>query len=190
MNNKFKSIDHISPIDELLVLILIFVLYFIYHYYPISTQYSLAREDREPILVNFWNEVVKTDTVVISVDLFNLDKPTTSIVKYWQRTELISDFNNSNSDRILEFDRPMNNVLARYSVNCETQTYQLINTIATKQGVIVPQKNTDEALPALKSIKQGTLIYYSAQFACKNKDINIDEKIASMTAEELLGAVL
>ncbi|CAN6960246.1 MULTISPECIES: hypothetical protein [Psychrobacter] len=181
--NKYSYLEtRPNNLKILIVIILCSGLFGVYSYF---SDKSKVIKLNEPPLDPFWSFVVSNEQVEVYTDLVNvnMENQDSDKVDYWEKIVMLNGFEVSddiNDQILLDFDKPLETIISHFLVNCSNSTYQRLNTIYTQVDGKTRFMNTyDDPLPAV-AINDDMLNYYSSQYACQIKDMDIAQRLATV----------
>lgn len=183
MNNHFQPSSNPSKeIDRKKLYIATFIGLLVFTAYSFYNSQSAIKQDNAPKLDPLWSFVVKNERVEVYTDVvnINMENQDSDKVDYWEKIVMLEGFevgDDINDQLLLDFDKPLESMVSHFLVDCSNQTYQRLNTVYTQIDGKTRYMNTNsDPLPAV-DIDEDMLIYYSSQYACQIKDMDMIQRL-------------
>lgn len=181
--NKYSYLEtKPNNLKILFIIILCSGLFGIYSYF--KDKYSIVQIN-EPPLEPLWSFMVSNDQVELYTDVanINMENQNPDKVDYWEKMIMLEGFEVSddiNDGILLGFDKPIDSIVTHFLVDCSKNTYQRLNTIYTQVDGKTRIMNTNgDPLPSAP-ISEDMLTYYSSLYACQIKDLEVDQRLATI----------
>lgn len=181
--NKYSYLEtKPNNLKILLIIILCSGLFGVYSYF---SDKSKVIKLNEPALDPFWSFIASNEQVEVYTDIvnINMENQAPNKVDYWEKIVMLEGFEVSddiNDQILLDFDKPIDTIISHFLVDCSNSTYQRLNTVYTQvDGKSRFMNTNEEPLPAI-AISEDMLNYYSSQYACQIKNMEVTQRLATV----------
>lgn len=139
----------------------------------------------EPSLDPFWSIVAENERVEVYSDIvnINMENQDSDKVDYWEKIVMLEAFEVSddiNDQLLLDFDKPLESIISHFLVDCQNKTYQRLSAVYTQIDGKKRYMNTNSEPSPAVAIHKDMLIYYSSQYACQIKDMEVTQRLATV----------
>lgn len=181
--NKYSYLE--TKPNNLKILLIVILCSSIFGVYSYFRDKPNAVQRNEPPLEPFWSFVAKNERVEVYTDVvnINMENQNPDRVDYWEKVVVLERFevgDDINDQLLLDFDKPLESIVSHFLVDCLDKTYERLSAVYTQIDGKTRYMNTNsDPLPAV-AINEDMLIYYSSQYACQIKDMEVTQRLATI----------